>query len=202
MNPYKVLEIDENATPDQIKAAYRKMVKKYHPDKYIDNPLSSLAEEKMREINEAYSILTGASSGSSQYRSSSSSSYSSSSSSSGSGAFSRVRQMINMGQYDQAMTMLDNMSNRPAEWYYYKGKCMMGKGWYGQAQNFYNMAYQMEPNNPEYQRAARSMYNQNRNFNNQVNVGGQDCSLCNMCSCMLCSDCCCEAVGLDCIPCC
>lgn len=202
MNPYKVLEIDENASQEQIKAAYRKLVKKYHPDKYVDNPLSSLAEEKMREINAAYSMLTGASSsGSSQYRSSSSSS-SYSSSGAGSSMFAKVHQLINTGQYDQAMIMLDNMSNRPAEWYYLKGKCMMGKGWYAQAQNFYNMAYQMEPNNTEYQRAARSMYNQNRNFNNQANVAGQDCSLCNMCSCMLCSDCCCEAMGGDCIPCC
>ena len=109
--------------------------------------------------------------------------------------------MINSGQYDAAMTILDNMSNRPAEWYYLKGACMMGKGWYAQAQNFYNMAYQMEPNNPEYQRASQSMYNQNRNFTNQT-VGGSDCSLCNICSCMLCSDCCCESMGGDCIPCC
>ena len=59
MNPYKVLEIDENATTEQIKEAYRRLVKKYHPDKYVDNPLSSLAEEKMREINQAYDMLTG-----------------------------------------------------------------------------------------------------------------------------------------------
>jgi molecular chaperone DnaJ len=202
MNPYKVLEIDENASQEEIKKAYRKMVKKYHPDKYVDNPLSSLAEEKMREINEAYSMLTGASnSGSSQYRSSSSSS-SYSSSGAGASMFSKVHQLINAGQYDQAMIMLDNMSNRPAQWYYLKGKCMMGKGWYAQAQNFYNMAYQMEPNNPEYQRAARSMYNQNRNFTNQSGVAGQDCSMCNTCSFLICSDCCCEAMGGDCIPCC
>jgi molecular chaperone DnaJ len=199
MNPYKVLEIDENASQEEIKAAYRRLVKKYHPDKYVDNPLSSLAEEKMREINEAYSILTGGSNGS-QYRSSSNSS--NYSSGTHSAAFDKVHQLINMGQYDQAMILLDNMSNRPAHWYYLKGKCAMGKGWYGQAQNYYNMAYQMEPNNPEYQRAARSMYNQNTNFNNQANVAGQDCSMCNMCSCMLCSDCCCEAMGGDCIPCC
>ncbi len=196
MNPYKVLEIDENATQQQIKDAYRRLVKKYHPDKYVDNPLSSLAEEKMREINQAYDMLTGA--GSSYKNTGSSSSYSGSSS--GSASFSRIRQMINMGQYDQAMTILDNMSNRPAEWYYLKGACMMGKGWYAQAQNFYNMAYQMEPNNSEYQRAATSMYNSNRNFTNQT--GGGNADMCQICSCMLCSDCCCEAMGGDCIPCC
>ncbi len=176
------------------------MVKKYHPDKYLDNPLNKLAEEKMREINAAYDILSSGNSTNSNQ----SSSYNSSSSYSGSGSqsFLNIRNMINAGQYDQAMTLLDNMSNRPAEWYYLKGACMMGKGWYAQAQNFYKMAYQMEPNNLEYQKAAQSMYKSNNNFNNQANVGGADCSLCNACSCMLCSDCCCEAVGGDCIPCC
>ena len=198
MNPYKVLEIDENATTEQIKESYRRLVKKYHPDKYVDNPLSSLAEEKMREINQAYDILMG--SNGSRGSSGSSGSYSGSANAGGA-SFIKVRQMINSGQYDAAMTILDNMSNRPAEWYYLKGACMMGKGWYAQAQNFYNMAYQMEPGNPEYQKAAQSMYNQNRNFTNQT-VGGSDCSLCNACSCMLCTDCCCESMGGDCIPCC
>ena len=154
----------------------------------------------MREINQAYDMLSGGNSGS--YRSSGSSSSYSGGSSSGASSFQNIRQMINNRQYDAAMTILDNMSNRPAEWYYLKGACMMGKGWYAQAQNFYKMAYQMEPNNSEYQRAAQSMYNQNRNFTNQSNVGGADCSLCNACSCMLCTDCCCESMGGDCIPCC
>jgi DnaJ-class molecular chaperone len=197
MNPYKVLEIDQNATQEEIKQAYRRLVKKYHPDKYVDNPLSKLAEEKMRDINAAYDMLIG----NGTQSTGNSSSYSGSSSS-GTAQFSKLRQMINAGQYDQAMTILDNLSDRPAEWYYLKGACMMGKGWYAQAQNFYNMAYQMEPSNMEYQRAARSMYNSNRNFTNQTNVGSSGCSTCDICSCMLCSDCCCEAAGGDCIPCC
>ena len=56
-NPYEVLGIKEDAGEDEIKKAYREMVKKYHPDQYRDNPLSSLAEEKLREANEAYEQL-------------------------------------------------------------------------------------------------------------------------------------------------
>ncbi len=190
MNPYKVLEIDENASQQQIKEAYRRLVKKYHPDKYVDNPLSSLAEEKMREINQAYDMLTGASAGSGR-SAGGGSSYSSSSS--GNSSFNKIRQMINMSQFDQAMTILDNMSNRPAEWYYLKGACMMGKGWYAQAQNFYNMAYQMEPNNAEYRRAATSMHSSNQNFTRQAGTGGAD--ICDICSCLLCTNCCCNSMG-------
>ena len=56
-NPYEVLGIREGASEDEIKKAYRELVKKYHPDQYRDNPLSKLAEEKLREVNEAYDHL-------------------------------------------------------------------------------------------------------------------------------------------------
>ena len=58
MNPYKVLGVSEDATQEEIRAAYLKLVKKYHPDKYTDNPLKELANEKLKEINEAYEMLT------------------------------------------------------------------------------------------------------------------------------------------------
>lgn len=58
MNPYKVLGVSETATPEEIRQAYLELVKKYHPDKYTDNPLKELANEKLKEINEAYDTLT------------------------------------------------------------------------------------------------------------------------------------------------
>lgn len=56
-DPYKVLGVSPNASDDEIKAAYRQLAKKYHPDNYANNPLADLAEEKMREINEAYDMI-------------------------------------------------------------------------------------------------------------------------------------------------
>ena len=58
MNPYEVLGLKPGASQDEIKSAYRKLIKQYHPDKFINNPLQDLAEEKMRQINEAYDALT------------------------------------------------------------------------------------------------------------------------------------------------
>lgn len=51
---YKILEVDANASASDIKSAYRKLVKQYHPDK---NPNNKVAEEKFKEVAEAYETL-------------------------------------------------------------------------------------------------------------------------------------------------
>ena len=56
-DPYEVLGVPHGASEDEIKKAYRELARKYHPDNYANNPLADLAQEKMKEINEAYATL-------------------------------------------------------------------------------------------------------------------------------------------------
>ncbi len=52
---YKLLGVAENSSADEIKKAYRKLAKQYHPDANPDNPS---AAERFKEISEAYSVLS------------------------------------------------------------------------------------------------------------------------------------------------
>src|SRR5699024_1776222 len=62
-NPYDVLGVSQNASDDEVKKAYRELSRKYHPDANVDNPLADLAEEKFKEIQEAYDEIMAALSG-------------------------------------------------------------------------------------------------------------------------------------------
>ena len=53
-DPYQVLGVSPNASDDEVKRAYRDLSRKYHPDTYANNPLANLAEEKFKEVQEAY----------------------------------------------------------------------------------------------------------------------------------------------------
>ncbi len=193
-NPYEVLGISRNATDDQVKDAYRKLARKYHPDNYQNNPLSDLASEKMKEINEAYdTIMNERRSGSS-----SSSGYS------GGTSFPEVRSLINSGRLEQAQEVLDGVpiEKRNAEWYFLNGTVLHRRGWFDQAYTSFATASRMDPNNAEYraalQNASRQMGNQ---YNPYRSYGGSECGVCDMCQGLICADCLCEMCGANLCPC-
>ena len=199
-DPYEVLGVSRNATPEEIKKAYRTLAKKYHPDNYVNNPLADLAAEKFKEINEAYEQLTH---GCGQaYGQSASGSTTGSASGGGAGNFAQIRNLIHMNRIDEADRALDALANRTAEWFFLKGTVFMRRGWFEQGLNFIRQAVSMEPHNMEYRSALNQYMNQGRGYRNVgTNMTG-GMSACDCCQSLICADCCCECMGGDLIPCC
>ena len=59
-DPYEVLGVARGASMDEVRKAYRELIKKYHPDQYKGHPLEGVASEKTQEINAAYDAITNA----------------------------------------------------------------------------------------------------------------------------------------------
>lgn len=192
-DPYEVLGVPKGASQDEIKKAYRELARKYHPDHYAGNPLADLAEEKMKEINEAYAVLTkdggaGASSASGSYGSAG---YSGSSG--GSAEFAEVRRRIQTGDLDGAERILDGIGGRTAQWYYLRGVIAQRRGWMDEAAQNFRIAVQMEPNNPEYAAALNRTGTGAYTYRQQEYGGTDDNELCNLCGSMLCLNCLCNS---------
>ena len=206
-NPYKVLGVNEGATNEEIRAAYLSLVKKYHPDKYTDPDMKQLANEKLKEINEAYDQLTKnpGKTASSGYSGAAYGAGGHGGSYSGPEAdrFVRARSLINAGNLDGAKTILDSIQTRNAEWYYLYGIIYLRQGWYDKAREFLGRAYRTEPGNAEYAQAYNTLrYTGNPYSRPRQSTSYGICSACDICSGLMCADCCCECMGGDLIRCC
>lgn len=198
-DPYKILGVDKNATDEEIKDAYRKLARKYHPDNYADNPLSDLAEEKMQEINQAYDAIV-------ETRKGRRSNNSTGNDNSKSSDFPEIRDFIRQGKLEQAQELLDGIPphERNAEWYFLNGTVLYRRGWFDQAYTSFATASRMDPSNMEYRNALLNAQRQSsRQFNNPYrSYNNNNCSGCDLCSSLICADCCCECMGGDLIRCC
>lgn len=194
-DPYEVLGVSRNATPEEIKKAYRKLAKKYHPDSYVNNPLADLAAEKFKEVNEAYEQISSGKAGTSQGQS-----YQANTG--GSGNFAQIRNLINMNRLNEAEMELDKLTNRNAEWYFLKGTIFMRRGWHAQGLNFIRQAVNMDPHNAEYRNTLNQYIAQTQQYRTVGTNMSSSVGPCECCQGLICADCCCECLGGDLISCC
>ena len=199
-DPYKVLGVPPDASDDEIKKAYRALARKYHPDNYNGSDLADLAEEKMKEVNEAYDAVKKMRETGQSYSGQSTSSYSSGSYS---GGLAEARRLIAAGSYANAELILDSISvnERGAEWNYLKGCIMLRRGAYFDARRHIETACYMDPGNEEYRKALSDMDVYARRYG-QGQMRTDSTGVCDVCSTLICADCLCEMCGGDLIPCC
>ena len=206
MNPYEVLGVKPGASQEEIKSAYRKLVKQYHPDQYGDNPLKDLAQEKLAEVNKAYDMLkngggnTSYNSSSNGYNASYNTGYNSYSSNTA--IYAEVRSLIQMRNISVAESKLNAIKQRDAEWYYLYGNVMMAKGWFESAYNNIQRACAMDPNNFEYRQALSQLQSRGRGYSQTYRTSNGTMDTCDCCINLWCLDSMCECLGGNLIGCC
>ena len=186
-DPFQVLGITSSASEDEIKAAYRKLAKKYHPDLH---PGSATAEAKMKEINEAYTeairIRKGGPSAGWQQPGGNASGYGTGFegfdpfSAFGFGSFNSAYQQsgqsyrqteetysdplmqaaldyLMTGRFYETLQTLNRVTERSAAWYALSARANLGLNNRITALQHARMAVQMEPGNPEYQQLLNQL---------------------------------------------
>lgn len=191
-DPYEVLGVAKTATDDEVKAAYRNIAKKYHPDNYQNNPLADLAEEKMQEINAAYDeIMAQRRGGQNTAEGGQSNTYNQNY------EFNDIRQLIRNGRIDDAQTLLDGIpiEKRTGEWFFLNGTVLYRRGWFEEAYTSFNTAVNLNPENAEYRAALNQIMRQRNGAGYRTYGGSSSDDCCNICSALLCANMCCRCMG-------
>lgn len=162
-DPYKVLGVSPDASDEEIKQAYRKLAKKYHPDL---NPGDQEAAQKMQQINAAYEQIKNPEKYQQQQQSSGSyggynpyGNYQRSYQASGDNYQNAAEQYIRFRRYREALSALSNSQKRDARWYYLSALANNGLGNQVTALEHIRRAVSMEPDNAEYIRALNIIEN-------------------------------------------
>ncbi len=166
-NPYDVLGIRPGVTDEEIKKAYRALSRKYHPDANVNNPNRAQAEERFKEVQQAYNqIMQEKQQGYGGGYTSGGYGFGRSNQTYGSRTqeapeLQAAANYLANRYYQQAWNVLNNIKERSARWYYYSAIAHAGLGNHITACEYAEQAVSMEPSSIEY-----------RQLMLQLNAGG------------------------------
>lgn len=163
LDPYSVLGVSRDASDEEVKKAYRRLSRKYHPDANINNPNKDQAEEKFKEIQQAYDQImkereygtggAGNFGGFGGFGSQSGNTYQDEETMRRQAAANYVQS----GHYQEALNVLSSLSQRNGQWYYLSAMANMGMGNNVKAMNDIREAVRLEPDNVQYQMLLQRM---------------------------------------------
>ena len=143
MDAFKVLDIPPTATKDEIRAAYRTLARRWHPDRFLPGPERDWANEKMAEINAAYRACLNHLKDRPAPREDEDD------------GLAAVRQLIDDGRYTDARRVLMGLSTRCAEWNYLFGAVLLKLSEFDKALIYLSVAAHQNPQSAKYARALK-----------------------------------------------
>ena len=142
MNPYELLGVPASASDGEIRAAYRAMARRWHPDRFQEGPERMWAEQKMIEINSAYRDalrrVSGRTAAPEDIQ------------------FADVRRLMEAGQLSAARQALMRIASRTAEWNYLFGAVLLRLGETEKAALYFGIASRQAPDSVQYRTAYMS----------------------------------------------
>ena len=178
MDPYKVLGVSRSASQEEIKKSYRNLSRKYHPDANINNPNKKEAEDKFKEIQQAYHQIMDerenggyaggfgyGDAGNSGYYSGFGTGFSSSSDSENEEYNMHLRAASNYianRYYREALNVLNQMNEKNGQWYYLSAMANVGLGNDIIALEQARQAMEMEPENIQYVTLVRRLVSESK----------------------------------------
>lgn len=204
MNPYDILGVSPNASDDEVKKAYRRLSKKYHPDANINNPRQAEYTEKFKEVQNAYKTImdnrkrgyTGQSGyGNNGGYTSSSYQYTGNDQE----AYREASGFINAQRFREARSVLDQIRTKNGIWYYYSAIVENGLGNNIRAREHAQIAVNMEPMNLQYILLLNQLQGATRQYQSTSQSYGRPTNMSSCCYTMLLANCllnCCCGRGM------
>ncbi|MCM1306422.1 MAG: hypothetical protein NC303_03865 [Firmicutes bacterium] len=208
-DPFVILGISKNASQNEIYEAYKAKRDMYKEHIFDEGEAGALAARKVEQIEQAYKDAMEMCHENATV------------SGEGNSSFENVKQAIRDKNPDLAQKELDKVSFRGAEWHYFQSIVFYEKNWLNDSKKQLEIALQMDPSNPKYQRAlenikkkvdgsrpydgTQNVYQDNgtstgRTYSQNSASTADGC--CAACQALWCADCCCECMGGDLIRCC
>ena len=143
LNAYEILNVAPTASREEIRAAYRDLARRWHPDRFMAGPERDWANDKMASINAAYrACLDGLQSARGALKNEDE-------------GLRQVQQMIDDGMYSSARKKLMGLSTRCAEWNYLFGWVLMQQSDLEKALIYLSVAVHQNPDSIKYARALQ-----------------------------------------------
>lgn len=226
-DPYQILGVTRDASDREIKKAYRDLSRKYHPDSYAgkSEAEANAAAEKFKQVQEAYNRIVDERSGKATGSYGDFGGFGGFGANQGRQNYSEDEQhmmaamnYIRARRYNEALNVLNGISNRNAAWYYYSSIANMGLGNNNVALEQAKQAADVEPGNMQYRQYYQQLqngggfyggspfgspfgggYGGGGSYGGYGSYGGgyDSCGTGNLCCDLWCADTLCECMGGD-----